>query len=1017
MRIERDLREQLKRLHDQLREVADSHGEEMLERRHDAWGRLLATFRAIHGGVEHEAMRLPAYGGGLFDPDRYPFLEGRRSGTAWREAPAEPVPVNNRTVLHLLEALQFVQVRIPGGPPEARRLSFRALDIEQIGHVYEGLLDHTAVRARGVVLGLVGAAGEEPEVSLDALEAKAAEGEEALVGFLREETGRSVAALRRGLGQPEPPNPMGLQVACGGDAGLYRRVVPFAPLLRDDTQGYPVVILPGSAFVTAGADRRSTGTHYTLRSLTEPVVKTTLDPLLYRGFEQGIEPSPATLRRPEEILALRLCDLACGSSAFLVQACRYMAERLVEAWALAEQAAPGQPLRVPEAARDKRERLERFTALDIRDSEHKARLHREAETATELVQVLGDILVGAGLAIAGGNAASSLAALDRRTEDLAHRVAESLAEPALLMAAEPNLHELRRLADTLLRWSGHPARRPFHWLVRFPEVCLHTDNPGFHAIVGNPPFVGGQKITGLLGTDYRDYQVLHAADGRRGSADLCAYFFLRAAQLLRRGGNFGLLAVNTIAEGDTRQVGLEAMLKEGLAIYAAWPNQPWPGDAAVVTSQVHVHRGPWRAGYRLNGQPVPTISAFLSDQDEWSPKPLKANANRSFQGSIVLGLGFTMREDQARALIERDAKSAEVLFPYLNGEDLNSHPEQKPSRWVINFWDWPLDREAPGTWSDADVDQRERWLREGHVPADYPGRVAEDFPEVLDIVRRRVKPEGDRLKGNPSAEGRKRRWWLYGRDAKALYHAIGRGYAFARHPEGWDPRALPLEQVIVCTLVQNYLKFTRVHNASVFAHRLAVFSLGDAAVMALLSSAVHQEWARKTSSTMRVDINYSPSDSFETFPFPSEYVETLSPLGTSLEELRAHEMRRQGFGLTALYRRLHEPACADAPIAELRGLHREIDEAVLAAYGWTDIPLGRGFHAVPYLPENDRVRYTIAEDARLEVLRRLARLNRERYQEERAEAERQAAATPKRPKRTPAKRGRPRLTVIQGDLF
>lgn len=65
-------------------------------------------------------MRLPAYGGALFDPDRFPFLEGRLSGTNWREVPAQPLPVSNRTVLHLLEALQFLQMRIPGGGVEPR---------------------------------------------------------------------------------------------------------------------------------------------------------------------------------------------------------------------------------------------------------------------------------------------------------------------------------------------------------------------------------------------------------------------------------------------------------------------------------------------------------------------------------------------------------------------------------------------------------------------------------------------------------------------------------------------------------------------------------------------------------------------------------------------------------------------------------------------------------------------------------------------------------------------------------
>src|SRR5438876_10901710 len=175
-----------------LREQADQQGEEVLERLHDAWSRLLAVFLVVYGGVEHQDMRLPAYGGHLFDPDRYPFLEGRAPGTSWRETPAEPLAINNRTVLHLLEALQFLQVKVPGGgPSERRRLSFRALDIEQIGHVYEGLLDHTARRATTTVLGLFGSIANESEVALETLEELAAKSEQVLIDFLEEKTGRT----------------------------------------------------------------------------------------------------------------------------------------------------------------------------------------------------------------------------------------------------------------------------------------------------------------------------------------------------------------------------------------------------------------------------------------------------------------------------------------------------------------------------------------------------------------------------------------------------------------------------------------------------------------------------------------------------------------------------------------------------------------------------------------------------------------------------------------------------------
>src|SRR6185369_10377957 len=125
-------------------------------------------------GVQHEDLRLPAYGGALFDPDRFPFLEGRAQATRWTETPARPVPVDNRTVLHLLEALQILRISVPGGgPSEPRRLSFRALDIEQIGHVYEGLLDHTAKRTTDPALGLAGTKDREPEIALVELERKA----------------------------------------------------------------------------------------------------------------------------------------------------------------------------------------------------------------------------------------------------------------------------------------------------------------------------------------------------------------------------------------------------------------------------------------------------------------------------------------------------------------------------------------------------------------------------------------------------------------------------------------------------------------------------------------------------------------------------------------------------------------------------------------------------------------------------------------------------------------------------
>lgn len=334
-------------LREQLREVADKSGEEILERRFDAWSRLLATFRAVYGGVQHEALKLPAYKGSLFDPDRFAFLEGRLGP----EDTPDPLPIHNRTVLHLLESVQLLEVKIGRGlAPERRKLSFKSLSVEQIGYVYEGLLDHTAKRKDEPVLGLQGGKGKEPEVAVSELVEKLSEGPEAFAKHYKKLLGRSEKSILKALDAAfEDADPMRLErlrVVCGQDEDLVIIVRPFLGLLRDDVFGYPVVFRAGSVFVTEGTDRRTTGTHYTPPSITEPIVKHTLDPVLYEGPSEGKPEAEWALKSAKGILDLKVCDFAMGSGAFLVQAVRYLGDRLVEAWTAAEREADGETLLV-----------------------------------------------------------------------------------------------------------------------------------------------------------------------------------------------------------------------------------------------------------------------------------------------------------------------------------------------------------------------------------------------------------------------------------------------------------------------------------------------------------------------------------------------------------------------------------------------------------------------------------------------------------------------------------------------
>lgn len=608
-----------------LRAFADQYGEEILERSADQWYRLLALFRAVYSGVYHERLAMPGRGGDLFDPDKFPFLEGR-FGTRQR-----PIQVDNRTVLNLLEALQILQIKVPGGGVEPRRLSFKAIAVEQIGHVYEGLLDHQAVRAESTMLGLAGTKHKQPEVALEELERLRGLGEGELLAFLQRETGRSVAALRKLLPQPgqDLREFVGLSAyeagrylgRCGNDRPLWERIQPFYRLIRLDVYGYPLILPVGTMFVTAGTDRRESGTHYTPKELTEEVVKYTLEPLVYRGVAEGLGRSQWRLRSASEILALRVCDPTMGSGAFLVQVCRYLGDRLVEAWGALLAAHPGvlftvygeesEPgLTEGLIAEEEEERLllaKRLIAERCIYGVDKNSMAVEMAKLSLWLETLqrdkpftfvdhalrcGDSLVGVGLAQLkvwslavegggyqlgiGGDEVQRLVkeaiAKRRELESFVVVSGEDLGRKGLLLReAEARLRDLRDRADLLVgsylaavkgseredlrRYLLMVANggadldevhrgvlpdlgvlRPFHWELEFPEVFL--EDSGFDAICGNPPFMGGKKITGALGTDYRNFIQEFIGNNVKGNADLVAYFFLQVYRLLKKRGLF-----------------------------------------------------------------------------------------------------------------------------------------------------------------------------------------------------------------------------------------------------------------------------------------------------------------------------------------------------------------------------------------------------------------------------------------------------------------------------------------------
>ena len=753
---------------------------------------------------------------------------------------------------------------------------------------------------------------------------------------------------------------------------LRDRLRPFIGIIRRDLRDRPTVMLPGGVLMVETPSRASAGAHYTPKDLAEEVVRYALEPLVYDpGPHQRTDNwVPVDSSR---ILSLKVADIACGSGAFLVAAANYLAKRLVEAWqrdgetrgrtpheqevhairtviakclygadinAMAVEMCklslwlvsldPNLPFSFvddkilhgnsllgltdirqlkhqhidPDANRQatvfeldvdgvlrraKDIRGELATEVDdndpMRSSTAKQRLWRKYQKVIAPLVEVADAVIATGLCL-GGKPGK---ALNIAYKDLgialgnAHESDRGMLDKIVTAGLTPTV------TTDYDRW------KPLHWILAVPDVM---ERGGFDAIIGNPPFLGGQKLTGAMGTNVRNWFVNTLAGGQKGSADLVAYFFLRAFSLLTSDGNLGLIATNTVWQGDTRQVGLKQIVRDGFTIVRCIQSRSWPvASANLEYAAVWGTRGGVAEDVPriADDMPVEHICTLLEPGPDINPVRLTENTRIAFIGCYVLGMGFVIEDpEEATAWIDADPKNSKVLYRYLNGEDLNSRPDSSAPRWVIDFNDVP-EEQASGY----------------HLP----------YQRLLESV----KPE--RAKNNRKVY--RDYWWQFGEKRPALRKAI-RG----------------LDEVLVIALVSKTVMPMRVPTGQVFSHKIGVFVTDSFADQAVLSSSMHYLWTIKYSSTMRTDVNYSPSDVFLTFPRP-EPTERLVEIGRTLNAERREIMLRRDLGLTKLYNLVNDPDtadAADADVARMREIHTELDHAVMDAYGWGDVELDHGFH-------------------------------------------------------------------------
>nr|AOS95276.1 type I restriction-modification system methyltransferase subunit [uncultured bacterium] len=502
-------------------------------------------------------------------------------------------------------------------------------------------------------------------------------------------------------------------------------------------------------------------------------------------------------------------------------------------------------------------------------------------------------------------------------------------------------------------------KRFFHWFLEFPDVIARG---GFDCILGNPPYLGGTYLSGTYGYPFCYYVKWQYAPA--GLSDLVVYFVRRIYELLKVGGFAAFITTNSIKDGDIREDGLEELLARDGQINMAVRGIKWPGRANLVVSLVAVHRGIWRGKRFLDGSEVPTISAFFEPYtDAGAPIVLRANEGAMYEGYKPLGDGFFISDAERDALIREDPTNADVLRPFINGQEISNLPDQLPSKTIIYFRGWSMERAQAYTAPFRLIEERMR-----------SARASQNRPSNRD------------------------RWWVYGESRPAL-----------------SARLETLQRCFIIGRYSKYLAFSEASSGVILSESLKVLTTDRWDLYAVVQSSLHEVWARKYSGAMKQDLRYSPSKCFDTFAFPEGLSHsansTLAAIGERYHKHRQFLMLSLWLGITDIYNLFHardlspalvskaskktdeEAARGYEGLLELRRLHCELDQAIRDAYGWQSLPLDNGFYELESLAENDRVRYTISLAARKEVLRRLLKLNHER-----AEAEK-TAAKPEKTKR------------------
>lgn len=918
------------------------------------WDHLTSLFNAIHYSDEY--MGIPPYNGGLFENDDKVYLNEFK--------------IADRFLAEALVELAYLSDS--KGNKEPERIDYRDLSVRHLGSLYEGMIEYRLFIAEEELLARQDKNGKVKYLSAEKTERK-----------------QNDELLKKG-------------------------------------QVY---------FAQSPHERKATGTHYTAEDLVERLVKQTVQRVLderWQEFEPNVAqwlaeinatPGETQRRRLQDrvdselvqfvesqVLSLRACDPAMGSGHFLVHIAHQMTnfilrvlthtpwdnadinldadhwrKRLVEnclygvdinqmavelaklsLWLATMQL--GQPLSFLDHHLKQGnsllgaslEEIEELLNQDDFSKPTAKSILAEAKGQYMLVSQVRPLQQKIGEA---NTLLQKIASkIVTRAEDIHQqeldyveverilapykRIANFLVAQKLgLKIPSTELHSIAKsyeenceLTNTQLEWQTKAQEKlnnekPIHWELEYPQIFWANKTKGMDVIVSNPPYLGGVKISQELGDSFFKFLKI-SYPPTSGAADLCAYFLRLSFRITNDNGLLGIVATNTISQGDSRETGLGVIVNDGGKIVYADRFVKWGGEANVEVSLLAAskHELTKRKAI-LDGIEVPFISSWLDDFPEFKPHELYQNRKLSFKGDSPYGTGFILTKDDALSILRKKPEYSKCLMPYISGIDVNNSPSFESNRYTIYFHDWAL-----GT--------------------------AENYPELLQIVREKVKPIRDKVK----REKRRKNWWLFADIAVGLHQVLDK-----------------FDRVFTRSVVSEYHMIALVPTKQIFSMANVIFAYNDFYHFSLLQSWIHEVWLRRQASTMRTDIRYTPTDCFQTFPFPQKTLErnrkTSEQEGRVFYEYRQSFMQQRQLGLTKTYNLFNNPTSRDKDILQMRLLQTRMDQSILACYGWDDIDLQHDF----YPNDRKKIRFMPSPAAQREIFTRLIALNQEIASQEAAQ--------------------------------